>query len=411
MVALVLGAVLVASIFLVVPSLTLVATDEGPKRIFALDPRKYYGQPDEPVTMNAVRISELEPNSFVWFLDPYGKTMEKLYRESKTSITLDSKEMELFQNRDPYENYMLIRLPEWLGGGEDNPSALRAYHAISLSDKCIHRYWSTEGRWRMENPCAGDMYRPWDGYAFAGPASQGSVGFVISKGFYPALQMLRLSVDSEGYVVVFKPDNNPQGDGVKGEGRRMSPSDLQESNNAMISAASEYSGCVLPLPANIPPDHRLGELNPTGGPWWMRQVGAILPLEAIYSTGTEYASITIDVFSTEQFPDMALGGPMVSRSADSSGYVVNGTLVSALIHLDYYSAIPDGLLQVRDGTDIAGEYAILAAPSKLKEGDYLGAGALVWGKSADGKDIVVAINARNMTMDELTSLVKSIGVS
>lgn len=409
-VALVLGAALVASIFVVVPALTLVATDEGPKRILALDPNRYYRSQDEPITMNAVRITDLEPNSFVGFLDPYGKTMQELGSENRTSITLDSKQAALFQNRDPYENYMLIRLPEWLGGGKDDSSAVRAYHAISLTDKCIHRYWSTEGRWRMENPCAGDMYRPWDGYAFGGPAAQGFVGFVPSKGFYPALQMPRLSVDGEGYVIAFKPDNNPNGDGSQGEGRQMSPSDLGRSNAAMISVASEYSGYSLPFPASIAPDYRLSQLTPAGVPWWVKQVGPVRALQASYSTGTEYAPITIDVFATDQFPDMALGGPLVSRSNDS-GYLVNGTLVNALIHLDYYHEISDARLQVRSGADIAGDYAILAAPSQVSEGSDIGSGALVWAKSADGKkDIVVVVNSRSMTIEELTRLVQSIGI-
>lgn len=418
----IIGAALVASILAVVPYLSLASKPDSPRRIFALDPHKYYfySSQKEPITMNAVRIGggDLVPNSFVWFLDPYGKTMQDLHPENKSSITLSGKQLEQFQNRDPYENYMLIRLPEWIGGGKDSVSALRAYHAVSLSDKCLHRYFSDEGRWRMENPCAGDMYRPWDGYAFAGPASQGSVGFVISKGFYPALQKLRLSVDSEGYVVAFRPDNSPRGDGAKGEGRQLSPGDLEESNREMILAASEYSGYKLPLPARILPDYYLSELTPTGGPWWMTQQaeGTKRALEALYSTSRgEYAPITIDVFPLDRFPDMALGRSAVSRSSAGSGYVINATLVSALIHLDYYyNSVPDGLLQVRNGTDIAGQYAVLTAPSKLedKEDSNIGAGALVWGKSIDGKkEIVVVINARNMTMDELTRLVKSIEIS
>ena len=48
---------------------------------------------------------------------------------------------EQFEKSDAFENYMLIRLPEWLGGGKDDASAFRSYHAVSLSDNCMSRYW------------------------------------------------------------------------------------------------------------------------------------------------------------------------------------------------------------------------------------------------------------------------------
>jgi hypothetical protein len=432
-VAVIIGAALVGSLLLIVPhlSLNILRSSDTPKRIYALDPKGYtFGTIDKPVTLTAVRVNDLKPNSFVWFLDPYGKTMQKLLNNhvaNTSSFTLDRKETEQFQNIDSYEYYMLIRLPEWLGGqndGNDNDndaSSLRAYHSISLSDKCTARYWPTEGRWRIENPCAGDMYRPWDGYAFAGPAYSGFVGMVPSRGYHPALQMLKLSVDREGYVVAFRPDNKPQGDGTQGEGRQMSPDDLEKSNKDMILEASKYSGYALPLPASIPPNYVLSELNPAGGPWWMTQQPEDTkkwPLEATYSSAGigEYAPITIDIFSLERFPDMAPGGTLIKRSG-AFGYVVNSTIAGRLIHLDYYhySSSPDGggmeLLQTRNGTDIAGEYAVLTAPSKLKEGENPGAGALVWGKSSDGKkDILVVINARRMPMYELVHLVEGIGI-
>jgi hypothetical protein len=335
MIAIVVSAALVASLLFAMPYFSLGALkSDVPVRIFALDPRKYgvgTGDDGEPITMNAVKVDDLKPNSFVWFLDPYGKTMKTLLANSaagnnKTSITLDSKQMEQFQNRDPYEYYMLIRLPEWLGGGsgyrdgtgnggnassnENNSSSsgvatLRAYHSISLSDKCTAKYFLDEGRTRIENPCAGDMYRPWDGFAIAGPAHQGFVGMVPSKGYYPALQMLRLSVDGGGYVVAFRPDNNPRGDGVQGEGRLMSPDELAESNTKMVLAASQYSGFALPFPATMPPDYVLGWIEPnynSGRPAMspgLPEAGDVnrLPLQATYiSAGGNQATTTIDAF-------------------------------------------------------------------------------------------------------------------
>jgi hypothetical protein len=409
-VALVLGAVLVASIFVVVPSLTLNATNEPPRRILALDSKQYFpGAENEQVTMSAVKAGDIQPNSFVWFLDPYGKTMGELDDGSSLSLTLDRKELDIFGQRDAFENYLLIRLPQWLGGANNDASSFRAYHAISLSDNCLFRYWSTEGRWRMENPCAGDIYRSWDGLAVGGPAAVGYVGGTISTGYHPALQMLRLAVDAEGYLVAYKPDNSLQGDGIRGEGRRLSPQDVEESNRKMIQAANQHAGYSLPFPSGISPDYRLSELNPATGPYWMKSMGPEPPIQAAYSNLREYAAVMIDVYPMTKYPELRLGGPLAIPSGDL-GYKVNGTLVSALIHGGLYR--PPGLPepQFRNSTDIAGDYAILVAPAEQGD-DYAGGGAIVWGRSPDGKeDLLVAINASKVTMDELILLVQSIGM-
>jgi hypothetical protein len=410
-VALTIGVALVASILVVVPYLSLDApTPNMPRRVFALDPHKYYGRStsDEPVTMKALKPADLRPNSFVWFLDPYGKTMQKL-GDNKTEITLNKQTEELFQNRDAYENYMLIRLPEWMGGEKGDTSALRAYHAISLSDMCISRYFGDDGRWRIENPCAGDMYRPWDGCAFAGPASAGTIGFVPSKGFYPALQKMRLATDNEGYVVAFRPDTSPQADGSQGEGRKMSPADLEESNRALIAEEGRYLGYALPFPPSVQ-GYRLAELGPAGagaGQWQVALGGGHNgPREAVYSSDNNnyyYRSVTMDVFSLRQFPDMALGGPMARASG--SGYTINSTLASSLLYLDYGQAGSGPPLQMKNWTDVAGDYALLVANEDR-------AGALVWGRSADGRtDILVSINARDATIDDLVQFVKALNIS
>jgi hypothetical protein len=404
-VALIVGAVLAASVFFVVPSL-VASKPEGPRRVLALDPKEYTpGMDDGNMTMSAVKVGDLKPNSFVWFLDPYGKTMAGLYDESETSLTLNREELEHFAKRDPFENYMLIRLPGWLGGAEDDAPAFRAYHAISISDSCFARYFPMEGRWRMENPCAGDMYRPWDGMAFAGPAAAGYVGGTLSGGDYHALQQLRLAVDSEGYIVAIKPDNSLRGDGVQGSGRVLSLEALKESNREMIEAAGEYAGYSLPFPTNIEPDYVLSERNAASGPWWSEWSRHKPPLQAVYSSQREYSSVIIDVFPTDQFADLRLGGPAVRPSG--TGYAVNGTLFNELTRLYYDPSY--GSIQFRNGTDIAGEYAILAKTAPL-EREETGAGALVWGKSADGKDLLVAVHARDMSMKDLTSLVRGIGV-
>ncbi len=91
----------------------------------------------------------------------------------------------------------------------------------------------------------------------------------------------------------------------------------------------------------------------------------------------------MDVYPVEDFPELELGGPLACGSVDS-GYIVNSTLARALMPPDYYYRPSGETLQVRNGTDIAGDYAILIAPAESKNGDYPGAGALIWGTSAEG---------------------------
>jgi hypothetical protein len=60
--------------------------------------------------------------------------------------TMKPNSVELFyypnHSKDPdtYRLFMLIRLPEWMGGSANDISAFRAYSAKSLDDSCIVRY-------------------------------------------------------------------------------------------------------------------------------------------------------------------------------------------------------------------------------------------------------------------------------
>lgn len=87
------------------------------------------------------------------------------------------------------------------------------------------------------------------------------------------------------------------------------------------------------------------------------------------------------------------------------------TLASSLACWDYYNQASQGLIQTRNETDIAGDYATLAALFK-QDGDHLAAGAFVWGESPDRKlDTLVAISARDATVEELVQLVKSLNIA
>ncbi len=194
---------------------------------------------------------------------------------------------------------------------------------------------------------------------------------------------LRLALDSQSYVIAFRPDNSLSGDGVQGNVKALSPAALKESNSKSIAAASQYVGYRLPFLASIPPDYNLSDLYPAPVHWWLKPASPKPPMEATYANYQEYGVVVMDVYPVEDFPELELGGPLACGSVDS-GYIVNSTLARALMPPDYYYRPSGETLQVRNGTDIAGDYAILIAPAESKNGDYPGAGALIWGTSAEG---------------------------
>ena len=149
-----------------------------------------------------VRVADMKPNSAGVFMYP-----------SSYNIT---------DNADAYQRFLLIRLPSWMGGGNDTISSYRAYSAIGLAEHCIVKYWPQEGRWRIEDPCGGDMYRPIDGYLYVrggNPALlQDNIG----------LPQLNLTVDNHGYIAVEPPTFTQDRNGVVGIGRTIPQKEIDE---------------------------------------------------------------------------------------------------------------------------------------------------------------------------------------
>ena len=69
---------------------------------------------------------------------------------------------------EAFRKWQFIRIPEELGGGKTDNTAIRAYSMICLHLWCLWKYWPDDGRKRGECPCHGSMYDPLTGKAFVG---------------------------------------------------------------------------------------------------------------------------------------------------------------------------------------------------------------------------------------------------
>jgi len=132
------------------------------------------------------------------------------------------------KDKDTYRLFMLIRLPEWIGGAVNDISAFRAYSAKSLDDACIVKYWPGDGRQRIENPCQGAMYRMVDG--------------AMTNGLIPrsipmtALPHLDLSADENGFLYVEPPRWTKSENGVIGYGREISFDDFNSGSKFLVDS-------------------------------------------------------------------------------------------------------------------------------------------------------------------------------
>jgi hypothetical protein len=133
------------------------------------------------------------------------------------------------KDRDAYETFMLVRLPEWLGGAVDDASAFRAYSAKAVDDSCLVKYWPQEGRQIIENPCRGGFYRVIDG------AMIRTFG-AVPGGAPIALPHLTLSFDENGFLYIEPPAWSKTDNGVLGYGREITIQEVREGSMFLIDS-------------------------------------------------------------------------------------------------------------------------------------------------------------------------------
>ena len=154
---------------------------------------------------------------------------------------------------DTHQLFMLIRLPEWMGGAENDVSAFRAYSAKALDDPCIVKYWPDVGRQRIENPCQGAMYRVIDGAITYGATHRTTA--------MTALPYLELSIDNNGMMYVEPPTFTPSENGVIAYGRNMSLDEIRENSEFLAESFAKHYPKYPPIPTEFA-GYTLSEITP-----------------------------------------------------------------------------------------------------------------------------------------------------
>jgi hypothetical protein len=371
----VLGA-LITSLFIIIPSLTGVTNQiqgsndgkEDLRRIVVFD--KFSTENDSGVVFRYLKIDDgtayrMEPNSKKWFLDPFGSSMRTFYERNLNSTIASHEEIQAFLERvDAQEQYQIIRLPEWLGGYRSEISVFRAYSAFDIASHCLVTYWPNEGRMDIEDPCHSNRYRVWDGLAYVGMSSFGGSGGqgLSFTSDYLALPQMRLGIDAEGYIVASKPDNSLYGDGVVGEGRRLTSEQLKESNLKLIAAGDLALGVQqqITIPAEVLPGNNLIWLSP-----------ANVRTDFGYGTslGTEEdSSLVVAAYrqrGSQQYYDYSLTVVALSNTSrlaltDSEDYGVRALEIfdSSVSQFECYEPL-ECSYETKSGDNLAGEYAII----------------------------------------------------
>lgn len=207
------------------------------------------------------------------------------------------------ENRDVFQTFILIRLPEELGGGVDDVSAFRAYSMLSVGEHCLAKYWPDEGRKRMEDPCWGSMYRPLDGVMIVGPKPIVNITPV-------ALPYLDLSIDEKGSLYVEPPVWTLDKNGVIGVGRNISMQEIRDGSAFLVDSIMKSH-----------PNHP--EIPVTFGTHTLTQIHSSGSIDAMYfnfSPVSDYVYLTVDNTSAqdqEYFPNLALRNSEVWQIGDT----------------------------------------------------------------------------------------------
>lgn len=191
-----------------------------------------------------VKVSDVEPNSAGFFMYP-----------SSYNIT---------DSGDAYQRFLLIRLPSWMGGGNDTISSYRAYSAIGLAEHCIVKYWPQEGRWRIEDPCGGDMYRPIDGYLYMREGNPTLLQYDIG------LPDLNLTVDNQGYIAVTPPTYTQDKNGVIGIGRTIPQKEIDDTTAFVKRQQAIAQQVKFPIPPRLATGEYAQRVE---GDWYQGRIG------------------------------------------------------------------------------------------------------------------------------------------
>lgn len=191
---------------------------------------------DETTTFNLTyaKMQDIRTNSATYFLNPFGKSMSSefpsaLIDDNPNDRMTEDERSALVFDADPFEHYVLIRLPPELGGDKDIIDAFRAYSNLDPGSKCLLGFRTNqEGNGAiLQDPCHSDIFRVSDGYSCYGKIVSGNP--VLAA--YNAIPRMKLSVDDQGYILAARADGQPHGDGTVGEGRIMTAEEIRAFNS------------------------------------------------------------------------------------------------------------------------------------------------------------------------------------
>jgi len=253
--------------------------------------------------------------------------LNKIISEEIESVNLDNittmkpNSVEFFYYPDPgkdgdtHQLFMLIRLPEWMGGAENNTSAYRAYSAKALDDPCIVKYWPDVGRQRIENPCQGGMYRVIDGALTYGATHRSTA--------MTALPYLELSIDNNGMMYVEPPTFTPSENGVIGFGRNLSLDEIRNNSAFLAESFAKYYPKYPLIPTEFA-GHILSEITPENHSTTVRYLdfpnksGYITMTVGIQTSGTTYPNFASSNVEYWQIGDteIKIGGSAMNEDSN-----------------------------------------------------------------------------------------------
>lgn len=231
----IIGCVVVALVILAVFSVYSVRVPPQRQAIHIFDnPNLRLSNPD-----GLIKISEIKPNSMAWFWYP---------------------DPDRFNNRDPFDRFLLIRLPDYLGGTVNDASAFRAYSAIDPSSHCLVKYWPEEGRRRIEDPCHGNTYDPVSGHAI----QIGGNPVLVSENL--GLPYVTLSSDKDGYLYVEPPIWTEDENGVIGIGRKISEQEIKFAIEFIATREEQIKEALARfyVPDQLSTGHKLSSISNDG---------------------------------------------------------------------------------------------------------------------------------------------------
>lgn len=119
-------------------------------------------------------------------------------------------------DEEAFRKWQILRLPEELGGNNNDVSAFRIYSNVCVHLWCLWKYRTsipTNPQYnKIECPCHGSVYDPLTGMAVKGPASFQSPPSNV-------LPQLEMESDSLGFLYIIPPILNINSNGVVGYGR------------------------------------------------------------------------------------------------------------------------------------------------------------------------------------------------